>query len=140
MCKKVKDFNWCPILLAVAIPLLVVIFTYLAKQCFGWEIKCSDSILTLIGILATFVVIGNYVQVSKMEKEIMQYKSKVDDLKNTVENNPTKDLNLKIDVILKAIDNFSKSSKNTDNNDIDIEHFKNIYSKINEEKSKVLNK
>lgn len=78
-----KDFDWCSIfkiialiLLAILIPVLVVALTFGAKQ-IGWEIKCSDSVLTFIGILATFVVISNQVQIRSIEARINRLEEKV---------------------------------------------------------------
>lgn len=139
---------WTSLLVAFVIPIMIVCFTWLAEY-LGLEIRCVDSILTLIGILATFVVIGNYVQITKLEKEIRsknvetersltRMRIDINELKAQIEKGDIADVNIKVDTILSAINNFSQSEKNANNN-IDIEHFKNIYQKVSERKSSILN-
>ena len=64
------------ILLAFAIPAIVVVFTCIA-QSKGYQIECSESILAFIGILATFVVISNQVQIRSIESRIDRIEDKV---------------------------------------------------------------
>ncbi|MBR4620512.1 MAG: hypothetical protein IKO46_05980 [Salinivirgaceae bacterium] len=150
MC-KFKETIWCPIFVSVSIPLLVVVFTCVANIWLDCEIRCSDTILALIGILATFVVIGNHIQVSKMESKIRQYqneneekisncKNEIEELKKKIEGGDIAELNLKIDVILSAINSFSQSEKNENNPNINIECFKNIYQKISDRKTEIINR
>lgn len=131
-------------------------------KCFDLRIEEAGIVLTFVGILATFIVVSNYAQVKsiedKMESEITHLNEELEklrrenveternlsrmriditELKTQIEKGDIADVNIKVDAVLSAIDNFSKSEKN--NNNIDIEHFKNIYKKVSERKSSILN-
>ena len=139
--ERTKWYNkpGCIICIAVVIPILLVALTVFVKW-LGFDINCSDTILTLIGILATFVVIGNYLQTQAAKQ---QFESKLSQYKDTIKENMkinSEKIELAINrieekqnnaddsikVILNAIGTFY--SNNCDNEGIDSSSFKNINS------------
>lgn len=139
MCKEQKYFSWRPIIVALAIPIVIVGLTCLANK-LGCQIKCSDSILTLIGVLATFVVISNYLQTQSAQKqfqnELSQHRITIneeirankEDLKSEIKQiyDKQKDADITIATIQNAIETFYSNNHNSKN--IDASSFKNIYS------------
>jgi hypothetical protein len=85
---------------------VVWILALISNKCFDVEINSDTAIISFIGIIATFVVIGNYSQVAEMRNQALEQ---------------TKNYNLKIeefDSKLKEIDTL-KESINTKEKDIE---------------------
>lgn len=149
------------ITLTIAIPLIVAFLIMFIQRQFNLGFDINGTILTFVGILATFVVISNYAQVKDVDNKVdikirdikNEYERKIEEFKehqNEIQQNILKDykkdseerintikiqiedLNIKNDVILSAINNFSQSSKNTDT--IDVVHLQNLSQKIFEKK------
>lgn len=60
------------ILTAIGAGIILIVMAFVANRIFGLEIAASSEkiILTFVGILATFIVITNYAQVSDMKKDV----------------------------------------------------------------------
>lgn len=128
------------ILKIIGLVFLSIIVTFLTagaimfvQNKFGLYIDIDGTILTFVGILATFIVVGNYLQVVKIEEKFV---SEVEKLKNENETNLEK-INNSIEELKKytfeasyiaAINNdyISKSEKEEDNEIQESEISKNI--------------
>ena len=62
--------------------IVVWILALISNKCFGIEINSDTAIISFIGIIATFIVVGNYSQVAEMRNQALEQ---------------TKSYNLKID-------------------------------------------
>lgn len=121
--------------IAVLIPFLLVALTVIVKCCFKVEINCIETILTLIGILATFVVISSYLQMKSIEDRM---KETYDNKLNTIEKQISfiegkvkneEELSKKVDSIKTALKNFydyAMDNANSGEKPKGIEKLKNI--------------
>lgn len=98
--------------IAILIPFLLVALTVIVKCCCKVEINCIETVLTLIGILATFVVISSYLQMKSIEDRM---KETYDNKLNTIEKQISfiegrvkneEELSKKVDSIKTALKNF----------------------------------
>lgn len=58
--------------IAVVIPLVVAVLIIYVQSKFSLFLNVNDTILLFVGILATFVVVGNYAQVKGVENKLTQ--------------------------------------------------------------------
>lgn len=92
---------------------VVWILALISNKCFDIEINSDTAIISFIGIIATFIVVGNYSQVAEMRNQALEQ---------------TKNYNLKIeefDSKLKEIDKLKESveAKEKDINNLQIEFY-----------------
>lgn len=78
--KIVDDLEYSLYLMLIILPLLLGIL-FISHRTQGWEISDSNLIITFLGVLATFVVVSNFSQVSsieeKTEKAIEKYEKQI---------------------------------------------------------------
>ena len=68
------------ILTAIGAGIILIVMAFVANRIFGLDIAASSEkiILTFVGILATFIVVTNYAQVSDIKKEMEDKMSQLD--------------------------------------------------------------
>lgn len=96
------------ILTAIGAGIILIVMAFVANRIFGLEIAASSEkiILTFVGILATFIVITNYAQVSDMKKDVDDRFAKIDRTMGTL----TKQ-------VLKVAEKDKEQQNREDNND-----------------------
>lgn len=60
------------IFLSVTVPLFVAVLILFIQQFFDIKLEINDTVLLFVGILATFIVVGNYAQVVKIENDLKE--------------------------------------------------------------------
>ena len=65
---------------AIGAGIILIVMAFVANRIFGLDIAASSEkiILTFVGILATFIVVTNYAQVSDIKKEMEDKMSQLD--------------------------------------------------------------
>lgn len=63
---------WKQIVISIAVPLVVALLILLTQQFFDTKLEINDTVLMFVGILATFIVVGNYAQVVKIKDEMQE--------------------------------------------------------------------
>lgn len=76
---KKDNFSYAKIFLITLFS--AILFWFLAVisyKFFGFEINSTNIVLTLVGIIATFIVISNYLQIYEMKSDLNNYYENVD--------------------------------------------------------------
>ncbi|MDR0829659.1 MAG: hypothetical protein LBN95_06070 [Prevotellaceae bacterium] len=80
------------LLIITATTFLYFIFAILLNKWLNFGLSDSSIILVFIGITATFVVISNFSQVSKIENQVNSKLERISDLEKDIENLKAKNL------------------------------------------------
>ena len=70
------------VLFSVFIPILIAFCIMQLQRCYGETLNVNDTILLFVGILATFIVVGNYLQVKSIEEKVDNYKKELEKQQN----------------------------------------------------------
>ncbi len=76
-----KNWYWKTFFIVLAMTLLLWIIAIVAAKRFDFYITPNDGVITIIGVVAGFIVIGNYAQVHEMEEK---YEKRIKDLEDTI--------------------------------------------------------
>lgn len=76
--KKQSNYIVTSIFIVLGAALLFMILVYVAHKYFGLHISSDHVVITFVGIIATFIVVTNYAQVSDIKKDIEDRISNLD--------------------------------------------------------------
>ena len=82
--KKKSNYVLTSILVAAGIAFFFMILVIVANKEWGFELSPDNIVLTFVGIIATFLVVTNYAQVSDIKKEMEDRISRIENAQQSL--------------------------------------------------------